>query len=310
MIDSPDQHGPQKLAALLQVVSGGPMQYIIGWCWQMLPAGAAMSMLATSLYPAPDHFIASTHDYICMLQFQLYMSRAKPQVVDWLGLLPASIRLPSIIIHEIVVHAARSGVHEQSKDAGSGLVGLAACPPPVFRSSSPRKSPCMLRHQVCMSRAKRQLLDCLGLSPASTCLPLIITKEVAMHAVLVGVCEQSKAAGARLLGPVFQSSSTRKSPCMLCGQVYVSRAKRQVLDCLGLPPAYTRLLTTNDTEADMHAVPLSMASLKAMARTQRHYRSRFTTIVGFQPTGWSHTSGMSDGPQSFQACSTWSFLQP
>ncbi|KAK9844292.1 hypothetical protein WJX74_000491 [Apatococcus lobatus] len=74
-------------------------------------------------------------------------------------------------------------------------------------------------------------------------------------------------------------------------KVYVSRAKRQVLDCLGLPPAYTRLLTTNDTEADMHAVPLSMASLKAMARTQRHYRSRFTTIVGFQPTGWSHTSG-------------------
>ena len=93
-----------------------------------------------------------------------------------------------------------------------------------------------------------------------------------------------------------QSKAAWKSRVVDCWLVYVSRAKRQVLDCLGLPPAYARLLTTNDTEADMHAVPLSMASLKAMARTQRHYRSRFTTIVGFQPTGWSHTSGTLNRP--------------
>ena len=28
--------------------------------------------------------------------------------------------------------------------------------------------------------------------------------------------------------------------------------------------------------------------LQAMARIAKHYRSRFTTVVGFQPTGWSH----------------------
>ena len=28
---------------------------------------------------------------------------------------------------------------------------------------------------------------------------------------------------------------------------------------------------------------------QAMARIAKHYRSRFTTIVGFQPTGWSHS---------------------
>ena len=28
--------------------------------------------------------------------------------------------------------------------------------------------------------------------------------------------------------------------------------------------------------------------MQAMARIAKHYRSRFTTVVGFQPTGWSH----------------------
>jgi hypothetical protein len=28
---------------------------------------------------------------------------------------------------------------------------------------------------------------------------------------------------------------------------------------------------------------------QAMARIAKYYRSRFTTIVGFQPTGWSHS---------------------
>ncbi len=28
--------------------------------------------------------------------------------------------------------------------------------------------------------------------------------------------------------------------------------------------------------------------LQAMVRIAKHYRSRFTTVVGFAPTGWSH----------------------
>ena len=35
------------------------------------------------------------------------------------------------------------------------------------------------------------------------------------------------------------------------------------------------------------AVALSMTSFQAMARVVKHYRGRFTTVVGFRPTGWS-----------------------
>jgi hypothetical protein len=73
-------------------------------------------------------------------------------------------------------------------------------------------------------------------------------------------------------------------------QVYVSASKRTVLNTLGLPPEYEALLTTDD-RARLHAVPLWRVSLKHMARTLKHYRGRYTTIVGFQPTGWSMHSG-------------------
>lgn len=77
---------------------------------------------------------------------------------------------------------------------------------------------------------------------------------------------------------------------ILRAQVYVSVSKRAVLDTLGLPPEYEALLTTDD-RARLHAVPLWRVSLKHMARTLKHYRGRYTTIVGFQPTGWSMHSG-------------------
>jgi len=73
-------------------------------------------------------------------------------------------------------------------------------------------------------------------------------------------------------------------------QVYVSVSKRAVLGALGLPPEYESLLTTDDS-ARLHAVPLWRVSLKHMARTLKHYRGRYTTIVGFQPTGWSMHTG-------------------
>ena len=31
-----------------------------------------------------------------------------------------------------------------------------------------------------------------------------------------------------------------------------------------------------------------MHVMQAMVRIAKHYRSRFTTVVGFAPTGWSH----------------------
>ena len=37
-------------------------------------------------------------------------------------------------------------------------------------------------------------------------------------------------------------------------------------------------------------VPMGFVNLKRMANIAKHYRSRFTTIVGIQPTGWTHSS--------------------
>ncbi|BDA41683.1 DNA cross-link repair 1A protein at C-terminar half [Coccomyxa sp. Obi] len=79
-------------------------------------------------------------------------------------------------------------------------------------------------------------------------------------------------------------------------KVYVSASKRAVLDALGLPAEYEALLTTDD-RARLHAVPLWRVSLKHMARTLKHYRGRYTTIVGFQPTGWSMHSGRGRAPR-------------
>ena len=74
-------------------------------------------------------------------------------------------------------------------------------------------------------------------------------------------------------------------------QVYVSVAKRKVMEAVNLPAEYKSLLTTDDRAALLHAVPLWRVSLKHMARLLKHYRGRYNTIVGFQPTGWSMQTG-------------------
>ena len=81
-------------------------------------------------------------------------------------------------------------------------------------------------------------------------------------------------------------------------QVYVSAAKRKVMEALNLPHEYKGLLTTDDRAALLHAVPLWRVSLKHMARVLKHYRGRYNTIVGFQPTGWS----MQKGEQLWNVC--------
>lgn len=46
---------------------------------------------------------------------------------------------------------------------------------------------------------------------------------------------------------------------------------------------------------------MGFVNLKRMANIAKHYRSRFTTIVGIQPTGWTHASG--------EFCSLRSYMQ-
>ena len=71
-------------------------------------------------------------------------------------------------------------------------------------------------------------------------------------------------------------------------KIYVSATKKKVLDCIDLSPEEKALLTTDDSETNLHAVPLRMISYKHMENTLKYYRGRFVNIVGFQPTGWTH----------------------
>lgn len=71
-------------------------------------------------------------------------------------------------------------------------------------------------------------------------------------------------------------------------KVYVSKTKKKILDCLQLQPEEASLLTTDDLETNLHAVPLWMISEKHMSNALKHYRGRYKNVVGFQPTGWAH----------------------
>ena len=86
--------------------------------------------------------------------------------------------------------------------------------------------------------------------------------------------------------------------------MYVSVAKRKVLECIELPPDTAALLTSNDKETNLHAVPLWSVTLKSMARLLKHYRGRYTTVVGFQPTGWTQKQGNSPPSSPYPPPST------
>ncbi|KAK2078104.1 hypothetical protein QBZ16_003972 [Prototheca wickerhamii] len=71
-------------------------------------------------------------------------------------------------------------------------------------------------------------------------------------------------------------------------KIYVAKTKLKILECLDLPPEQKALLTTDDREASLHVVPLWMISQQHMVKLLKHYRGRFSTVVGFRPTGWTH----------------------
>ena len=70
-------------------------------------------------------------------------------------------------------------------------------------------------------------------------------------------------------------------------QVYVSLAKKKVLQCTDLDAGTLSLLTTFDGDTNLHVVPLWSITQKAMADTLRRLKGRFNMVVGFRPTGWS-----------------------
>lgn len=70
--------------------------------------------------------------------------------------------------------------------------------------------------------------------------------------------------------------------------LYVSATKKKVLDCIEIPPEIQKLITTDDTTTNLHVVPMWMISQKHMKNALKFYKGRFTTIIGFKPTGWTH----------------------
>ncbi|KAI8467405.1 MAG: beta-lactamase-like protein [Monoraphidium minutum] len=70
-------------------------------------------------------------------------------------------------------------------------------------------------------------------------------------------------------------------------KLYVAAAKRAVLGCVDLAPDFRALLTTDHLETNVHAVPMRQVTMEAMEALLLRYKGRYTTVVGFCPTGWS-----------------------
>jgi len=70
-------------------------------------------------------------------------------------------------------------------------------------------------------------------------------------------------------------------------KVYVSKDKMQILQCCGLTPEYSRLLTTDHLEANMHAVALFKVNHDSLSAILQDNRGRYNTVVGIRPTGWA-----------------------
>ncbi|GMH35758.1 hypothetical protein BSKO_03626 [Bryopsis sp. KO-2023] len=75
-------------------------------------------------------------------------------------------------------------------------------------------------------------------------------------------------------------------------KVYISAAKREVMGCLDLTAKEKAMMTTNHEETNIHAVPLNQVRTDVMGNIMKRYRGKYTTVVGFQPTGWTFTKGM------------------
>lgn len=70
-------------------------------------------------------------------------------------------------------------------------------------------------------------------------------------------------------------------------QIYVNKAKMDILRCCQLDHDLAALLTTDPDATNLHALPLFMVNfgkLAAMARQMPQYE----VVVGFAPTGWSY----------------------
>ncbi|KAJ1831714.1 repair protein PSO2 SNM1 [Coemansia sp. RSA 2711] len=73
----------------------------------------------------------------------------------------------------------------------------------------------------------------------------------------------------------------------LGARIYVAPAKRRMLECLG-SPALLSMLAADMADAQVHVVEMSKLNVRGMAEYLQSAPGRFSGVVAFRPTGWSH----------------------
>lgn len=70
-------------------------------------------------------------------------------------------------------------------------------------------------------------------------------------------------------------------------KVFVTPARRKMLECMGFSEDDMSLLTTNEAAATVHDVPLwSVSSSARMQKLANFHSHTYTTLVAICPTGW------------------------
>ena len=77
-------------------------------------------------------------------------------------------------------------------------------------------------------------------------------------------------------------------------KVYVDRRRHRILGQLGWTEKQMSLLTTKPDESVLWVVPLGHINMKQLPNYMQvqigSFRKSFDRVVGFRPTGWSHSS--------------------
>lgn len=73
---------------------------------------------------------------------------------------------------------------------------------------------------------------------------------------------------------------------MLESKVYCDARKRAILLCQDDPDLHA-LLTNDPYEAQVHLVPLQTITIEKIEPYYSTFRSGFSCVIGFRPTGWT-----------------------
>lgn len=70
------------------------------------------------------------------------------------------------------------------------------------------------------------------------------------------------------------------------------QSKLQSMLCLDLTEEERSLLTTNHEITNLHVVAMWKLGVDSLKKILKNYQGKYSTIIGFRPTGWSYEKGM------------------